>query len=141
MDETDRNLLQLLKTNSRAPLSELAAKLGVSRGTVRNRIERLTSQRIIERFTVQLAQDTSADEIAAFALIRLHANDGRRTLIALRKIASVTRIHTLSGPFDLVAELKVPNLKQLDQVLDSIREIPDVAETQSHIKLSEVDMR
>ena len=141
MDETDRKLLQLLRANSRAPLSELAAKLGVSRGTVRNRIEQLMSQRIIERFTVQLAQDTSADEIAAFALIKLHANDGRRTLIALRKITSVTRIHTLSGPFDLVVELNVPNLRQLDRVLDSIREIPDVAETQSHIKLSEVDMR
>ena len=134
-------MLQLLRANSRAPLSELAAKLGVSRGTVRNRIEQLMSQRIIERFTVQLAQDTSADEIAAFALIKLHANDGRRTLIALRKITSVTRIHTLSGPFDLVVELNVPNLRQLDRVLDSIREIPDVAETQSHIKLSEVDMR
>ncbi len=141
MDEIDHALLRLLKSDARAPLSQMAAKIGVSRGTVRNRIERLVNQKVIERFTVKLADADIESDIIAFALIRLHANDGRRTLIALRKISSITAIHTLSGPYDLVAELSVSSLKQLDHVLDDIRNIPDVAETQSHIKLVNVTGR
>ncbi|NKB50639.1 MAG: AsnC family transcriptional regulator [Rhizobiaceae bacterium] len=141
MDEIDHALLRLLKSDARAPLSNMAARLGVSRGTVRNRIERLVDQKVIERFTVQLSETDLETDIVAFALIRLQANDGRRTLIALRKISGITAIHTLSGPYDLVAELSAPSLKQLDHVLDNIRNIADVAETQSHIKLVNVTGR
>lgn len=141
MDEIDHALIRLLRKDARSPLSDMAAKIGVSRGTVRNRIERLISQKVIERFTIQLADIDVENEIIAFALIRVRANDGSRTLIALRKMASVATIHTLSGAYDLVAELKVRSLKQLDDELDEIRKLPDVAETQSHIKLVNVTER
>lgn len=141
MDEIDHALIRLLRKDARSPLSDMAAKIGVSRGTVRNRIERLISQKVIERFTIQLADIDVENEIIAFALIRVRANDGSRTLIALRKMAAVATIHTLSGAYDLVAELKVRSLKQLDDELDEIRKLPDVAETQSHIKLVNVTER
>ncbi len=138
MDELDHKLLHLLTQDARAHLSDLAAKLGVSRGTVRNRIGRLVDQKVIERFTIELAEQDVENEIVAFTLIRLRANDGRPALIALRKIPGVTSIHTLSGPYDLIVELKVHTLKILDAVLDDIRRVADVAETQSHIRLVNV---
>ncbi|MBC7446123.1 MAG: AsnC family transcriptional regulator, partial [Polaromonas sp.] len=41
MDETDHQLLSLLRQDARLPIASLAAKLGVSRGTVTNRLRRL----------------------------------------------------------------------------------------------------
>ncbi len=47
-DETDLTLIDLLQANGRASLTELGAKLGVSHGTIRNRLDRLLAQQVIK---------------------------------------------------------------------------------------------
>ncbi|OJJ13240.1 AsnC family transcriptional regulator [Alphaproteobacteria bacterium AO1-B] len=141
MDDLDHRLLHLLTRDARASVTDLSAALGVSRGTVQNRIDRLLHQKVIHRFTVELGQSEEDHQISAFTLIRLAADDGRATQAALRRIDAITDIHTLSGAFDLVAELRVRSLKILDQTLDQIRALPEVAETQSHIRLASAGKR
>ena len=136
MDDLDQSLLALLTRDARASTTDLARALGVSRGTVQNRIERLLAQRVIQRFTVALGASEEDYQISAFALIRLEASDGKVAIKTLRRIDSIIDISTLSGAFDLVVEIRTSSLKRLDGILDRIRAIPDVAETQSHIRLS-----
>lgn len=138
MDDLDHRLLHLLTKDARASVTDLAQDLNVSRGTVQNRIHKLTHTKVIHRFTVELGQSEEDHQISAFTLIRLSADDGRVTLASLRRLDAITDVHTLSGNFDIVVELRVPSLKTLDRVLDQIRALPDVAETQSHIRLSSV---
>lgn len=52
LSDTDRRLLTLLAQDSRRPLSELAALLGVSRQTVHNRMTRLVARGVIDRKSV-----------------------------------------------------------------------------------------
>lgn len=136
MDDLDHQLLQLLTKNARASATVLAEKLGVSRGTVQNRIDRLQHQNVIKRFTVELSAGEQDLQVSAFTLIRLKADDGKATTRSLRRISEILDIHTLSGSFDLVAEVRASSLSNLDSVLDRIRALPEVAETQSHIRLS-----
>ena len=138
MDDIDHHLLRLLRDDARAPLSALAEHLGVSRGTVRNRIERLQAIGVIERFTVDVSDGAFRDQVKAFTLIKLHAKDNRRALGVLRGMIGVSSIHTLSGTFDLGVELAAENLQALDALLDEIRSLSDVADTQSHIRLADV---
>ena len=70
--------------------------------------------------------------------IKLHAKDNRRALGVLRGMVGVSSIHTLSGAFDLGVELAAENLQALDALLDEIRSLSDVADTQSHIRLADV---
>ncbi len=141
MDDLDHKLLHLLTKDARASVTDLAVALNVSRGTVQNRIDKLRHTKVIHRFTVELGQSEEDHQISAFTLIRLRADDTRVALAALRRIAAITDIHTLSGNFDFVVELRTSSLKRLDLVLDEIRALPDVAETQSHIRLSTVASR
>jgi DNA-binding Lrp family transcriptional regulator len=136
MDDLDHELLHLLTRNARAPVTELSQKLKVSRGTVQNRIAKLLVQRIIRRFTVEFGDSEDDHQISAFTLIKLVADDGRSTVASLGKIPAITDIHTLSGAFDIVVEIRTSSLKRLDKILDEIRMIPDVAETQSHLRLA-----
>ena len=53
MDDTDRRLIALLRENARVPVATLAHLLKVSRGTVQNRIDRLTADGVIGGFTVR----------------------------------------------------------------------------------------
>ncbi|MEP3296267.1 MAG: Lrp/AsnC family transcriptional regulator [Pseudoruegeria sp.] len=141
MDDLDNQLLQLLTKDARTPATVLAQKLGVSRGTVQNRIDRLQHQKIINRFTVELSSGEGDTQVNAFTLIRLKADDGQVTIASLRRISAILDIHTLSGSFDLVAEVRASSLSNLDKVLDSIRTLPEVAETQSHIRLTTIRAR
>ncbi len=52
MDDLDRQILDILRRDARTPYTEIASQVGTSEGTVRNRVERLTEDGVIERFTV-----------------------------------------------------------------------------------------
>jgi len=137
LDDLDDKLLHLLTRNARSTATELASALGVSRGTVQNRIEGLLHTKVIHRFTVELGESEHDHQISAFTLIRLKADDHRGTLATLRRMEEILDVHTLSGNFDIVAELRTSSLKRLDRALDQIRAMQEVAETQSHIRLAQ----
>lgn len=135
MDDIDKHLLLLLTRDARCSAVDLARALSVSRGTVQNRIEKLVRQGVIEKFTVELGSGEKDHQISAFALIQLKADDDAIVKTSLRRVEEVTNISTLSGTFDLVIEIRCASLARLDTVLDIIRSMPDVADTQSHIRL------
>ncbi|MGL4574005.1 MAG: Lrp/AsnC family transcriptional regulator, partial [Burkholderiaceae bacterium] len=69
MDETDRQLLALLRRDARASIATLATKLGVSRGTVTNRITKLEDEGIIVGYTVRVRPDVQKTDIKAWMSI------------------------------------------------------------------------
>ncbi|WP_299351037.1 Lrp/AsnC family transcriptional regulator [uncultured Shimia sp.] len=141
MDDLDHRLLQLLTKDARTSVTDLSVDLGVSRGTVQNRIDKLLHTRVIQRFTVELGSSEDDHQVSALTMIRLKADDGKVTIAALKRIEEIFEIHTLSGNFDMVVEVRSASLKRLEKTLDRIRSLPDVAETQSHIKLSTISSR
>lgn len=136
MDDMDHQLLNLLMKDSRMSATVLSKKLGVSRGTIQNRIDRLQKQNVINRFTIELSAGESDVQVSAFTLIKLKADDGRVVIPSLRRISEILDIHTLSGSFDMVVEVRASSLSNLDKILDRIRALPEVAETQCHIRLT-----
>jgi len=54
MDDIDHKLLAILQKDSRSSATDLAKRLGVSRGTVQNRIDRMLDTDVIHRFTLEL---------------------------------------------------------------------------------------
>lgn len=63
LDETDRKLIAALRHNARAALSDLALELGLSRTTVRARIERLERRGEIVGYSVVLRGDVARDPV------------------------------------------------------------------------------
>ena len=135
MDDIDRRLLLLLTRDARASAADLARALSVSRGTVQNRIDKLIHLRVIEKFTIEVGSGEKDNQISAFALIQLKADDDTVVKASLHRLEEVSQVSTLSGTFDLVIELRCASLARLDAVLDQVRAMPDVADTQSHIRL------
>lgn len=134
MDDTDRHLVSLLRDNARLPVATLAKKLGVSRGTVQNRIARLIATGSIEGFTVRAKPD--AGTIRAIMLIEIEGERSDRIVDELKKFPEVRAVHTTNGRWDMVIELATDSLQSFDRVLHRIRQITGVSASETSLLLS-----
>lgn len=132
----DQELLGVLRNNARASTTELAKILGVSRSTIQKRLERLETEGIIAGYTVQLASTYLDQEIKAHVSITVSPRQTQDIIAAMRKIDSVRAIYSVSGPYDLIAEVAALTVNALDSVIDEIIAIDGVERTQSSVILS-----
>ena len=136
MDKTDNALLGLLRQDARASLSELSARLGVSRTTVRSRIERLQSRGEIIGFSVVLRGDVTQDPVRALMMIGIEGRGTDRILRQLKGFSEVRAVHATNGRWDVIAELGTQSLEALDDVLSRIRRLDGVATSETSLLLS-----
>ena len=135
MDNTDRELISLLRKNARTSVAILARKLGVSRGTVGNRITKLEDAGIIVGYTVRLRPDAHPNEIHAWMGVAVEGNETRAVIASLLGEPAVAALHDTNGRWDLLAELRAANLSELSQALERIRLIRSISSSETSIHL------
>ena len=136
MDDTDRRLISALRHDARASLSDLALSMGVSRTTVRGRIERLRRAGEIVGFTVVLKGDTARDPVRGLMLLGIEGRGTDRILRQLNGLSAVRAIHTTNGRWDLIAEIGTTTLEELDTILAQIRRFDGVAHSETSLLLN-----
>ena len=136
VDATDRALIALLRENARASTAELARKLNLSRTTVQSRIERLQRQRVIAGYTITVPDELEESLVRAHVLITAVPKQSAAIEVALRKIPEVRVLHSVSGPFDLIAIVAAASIGELDALIDRIGGLDGVERTTSAIVLS-----
>ncbi|WP_312418289.1 Lrp/AsnC family transcriptional regulator [Shinella sp.] len=136
MDGIDQKLLALLRKDGRASLSALAASLDVSRGTVQNRIDRLTRAGVISGFTVRVSEADDPHAVRAVMMIEITGQKTLAVIKALRGIPEVHALHTTNGAWDLVADLRAENLVAFERVLRGIRAMDGVSKSETSLLLT-----
>ncbi|KPA22389.1 Regulatory protein AsnC [Shimia sp. SK013] len=136
MDDFDRKLISALRHDARASLSDLALELGVSRTTVRARIERLRQRGDIVGFTVVLQEETKTDPVRGLMLLGIEGRGTERIVRQLNGIKAVRAIHSTNGRWDLILELGTDTLDDLDEVLGLIRRLDGVSTSETNLLLS-----
>ena len=135
MDDTDQKLIALLRQNARESVATLAARLKVSRGTVTNRITKLEDQGLIVGYTVRLRPDVQTHDIRAWMSIAVEGNTTRAVIATLLGEPGVATLHDTNGRWDLLAELRAANLADLSSVLERIRLVKGIRNTETSIHL------
>jgi DNA-binding Lrp family transcriptional regulator len=136
MDAIDEKLLMALRENGRASTAQLARWVGRSRTSVQSRIERLEKQGIIVGYTALLAPEHSLGAVRAHVMIKVGPKEARAVTAALRSIAAVRVLHSVSGEVDLIAVAATASVAEMDQVIDRIGALDGVERTTSSIILS-----
>ena len=136
MDDTDRQLLALLRDNARASVASLAKVLRVSRGTVQNRLQRMSADGTIVGYTVRLRPLAEAHQIRALMMVEVVGTRTDQVLAALRGDPAVSALHTTNGRWDIVAELRADSLESFDRVLRRIRLLDGIANAETSLLLS-----
>jgi DNA-binding Lrp family transcriptional regulator len=135
MDETDRQLIALLRQDARLSIADIAHKLAVSRGTVTNRIAKLEDTGVIVGYTVRLRPDVQRNDIKAWMCIVVEGNQTRAVINSLLGEPGVDSLHDTNGRWDLLAQLRAENLQELAQVLERIRLVKGISNTETSIHL------
>lgn len=136
MDDTDRQLIALLRDDARTPVVSLAKKLRLARATVQNRIARLEADGTIVGYSVRLRPEAEAHRIRASMAIAVDGPQGEEVRRLLRGHPNVVTLHTTNGRWDLIAELRADTLEAFDKVLNGIRTIPGISNSETSILLS-----
>ena len=136
MDDVDQKLISALRHDARASLSDLAIGLGVSRTTVRARIERLRASGDIVGFTVVLRGDTARDPVRGLMMLGIEGRGTDRIIRQLGGLSAVRAIHTTNGRWDVIVEVGTPTLEDLDRVLAQIRRFDGIANSETSLLLN-----
>ena len=136
LDPIDLMLLNLLRENARTSTAELARKLHLSRTTVQSRIERLERNHVVAGYTIKVPDEIEASLVRTFVIITRAPKRSGAIESALRRIPEVRTLHSVSGPFDLMAIVAAESIGELDGVIDRIGLLDGVERTTSAIVLS-----
>lgn len=137
-DDLDRQLIALLRADGRAPVSNLATALGVTRSTVQTRLDRLLNSGALLGFTVRVREDHADSTIRAVMMIEVVGKSTSQVIRRLRGLPELHRLHTTNGKWDLVAELRTDSLEAFDSVLRKVRMIDGVSNSETSLFLTTV---
>jgi len=134
MDDLDREILSLLREDSRTPYTEIADRVGTSEGTVRNRVEGMMESGVIERFTVT----TRTGNLRAMIEINV-AVDVDTTALSDRMAEwdDVDFVWQVGGEEDIVLVVDAADTRRLNDIISDAREMEQVKSTKSRLILDE----
>ena len=136
MNDTDSQILGLLRDNARMSITDLANKIRVSRATVQKRIEYMEMNGIIMGYTIRIKPSANQNTIRAWMNIMVEGTQTRAVVKALRLDSAVQTLHTTNGKWDLLVELESDSLESFDKILERIRNISVIYNTETSILLS-----
>ena len=133
VDEIDMKILEILKENARTTYVDIGKALGLSEGTVRNRIQSLTDSEVIKRFTVEISLG-----VGVRALIMISVDPQKPTLEIsdkVLKLPGVEKIYEVTGEYDVVTVVSSSSIEGLNQTIEEIRVIDGIVKTNTVIVL------
>lgn len=139
-DEIDEQILAELTKNARIPLISLGERVRLSRNAVRQRIERMERDGVIDGYTV-VRGSRLADGGIVSAVLFVYRNDrmrGAAVLAALAAIPEVTRCDILSGDTDLLVRVHARSVERVREIWEQIAALPGVENTVTSLSLSTV---
>lgn len=136
LTESDTALINHLKVNARASVSEIARKLGVSRTTAQDRLTRLEERGVITGYTVRLGPGQQEARVRAYVMIVFEPRQAASIVSTLKTFSAIESLQSVSGKIDLMAQVTVDTPEALDLLLDKIGAIAGIISTESALVLS-----
>jgi DNA-binding Lrp family transcriptional regulator len=134
MDDLDRQILDIHRRDSRTPYTEIADEVGTSEGTVRNRVERLLDDGIIERFTVATRTGNVKAMIEIGVAVDVNTNEMADRLADWKQVDFVWQV---SGEEDIVLIVDAADTEGVNELITKARELEEVVSSKTRLILAE----
>ena len=134
MDDLDERILRILRRDARTPYTEIADRVGTSEGTVRNRVEQLVEDGVIERFTVATRTGNVKAMIEVGVDVSVDTHDISDRVAEWPEVDFVWQV---SGEEDIVLVVDAADTQGVNELITQARELEDVDATKTRLILDE----
>ena len=138
VDDLDVRLIDLLTRSPRIPVLEAARRLGIARGTVQARLDRLVDRGVIRSFAPTLDPVALGYRVTAFANLEIRQGRRDRVTAHLAAIPEILEVHTITGQGDLMCRLVARDNDDLQRVIDDLVADADIVRTSTVVALATV---
>jgi DNA-binding Lrp family transcriptional regulator len=133
MDQLDRKIIAALQHNARESTSKIAAKLGVARTTVHERIARMEDRGVIAGYSVVLKEHPETHKVQIVVLAEVQQKETARIIKRLETYPEVKQCLSINGEFDLIICAEAPRIEDLDILVDDLAAIPGIVRTNTSV--------
>lgn len=137
VDELDARLIRALTETPRAGVMELARQLGVARGTVQARLDKLQQRGIVSGFDPTLDLSSMGYTVLAFVSLEIAQGWLNEVCDHLRTIPEVLEIHSVTGPGDLHCRVVARTNEHLQNVIGRMLDAKGIDRSTTQIALTE----
>lgn len=123
--------MELLIEDSRRPYKEISEVLAeedmpLSESTVRKRVMKLQNEGVIEKFTIRICREDERCIIAFLTLIPKTESEIKELLREAQILPQCEEVYFLAGECGILVKIKVPEITELDALIESFRARSDV---------------
>jgi DNA-binding Lrp family transcriptional regulator len=137
LDSLDAALIELLAAEPRVGVLEASRRLGVARGTVQARLERLAGRGVITGYGPEVDPAAIGYEVTAFVTLEIRQAGGHDPVAErLAAIPEVLELHTITGAGDMLGRVVARSNADLQRVIDRIVATDGVVRTATLISLA-----
>jgi len=141
MDTLDGRLIALFAQEPRLGVLEASRRLGVARGTVQARLDKLTAQGVIIGWGPELSAEAIGYPVTAFLTLEIRQDtdqQGGHDVVGthLAAIPEVLEAHTITGAGDLWARVVARSNTDLQRVIDVVLKNPAIVRSSTVITLA-----
>lgn len=138
LDATDRSILAALDEDGRMPTAMIAVRLGLARGTVQARLEKLRESGVLRAHSARVTPAALGRPVAASVQVELDQHQITEAIAALASIPEVLECFAPAGNTDLLLRVVAKNPDDLYRVSEEIRLCPGINRTSTSLFLREV---
>jgi DNA-binding Lrp family transcriptional regulator len=142
LDDLDLELLKRLQTDASASKADLGRHLNLSQPAIHHRIKRLEERGYILRYVALLDRELLGLDLMCFVQVSVQRHH-RDHIVAFEQavlaMPEVLDCHHMTGEFDFLLKVVVPNRRALEMLLvERLSTLPGVTHLQTSVVLSEV---
>ncbi|WP_136590372.1 Lrp/AsnC family transcriptional regulator [Salinigranum halophilum] len=134
MDDLDHQILSILRRDARTPYTEIADRVGTSEGTVRNRVDRMTQDGVIERFTVATRTGNIKAMVEVSVAVDVNTSEVSKQMAEWDDVDFVWQV---SGEQDIVLIVDTADTAAVNDLITRARELDEVKSTKTRLILDE----
>jgi DNA-binding Lrp family transcriptional regulator len=137
IDELDARLIELLAAEPRVGVLEASRRLGVARGTVQARLDRLHARGVVTGYGPDVDPVALGHGVTAFVTLEIRQVGGHDPVAArLAGIAEVLEVHTVTGSGDMLCRVVARTNSDLQRVIDALVDVAGVVRASTMIALA-----
>jgi DNA-binding Lrp family transcriptional regulator len=137
IDDLDVRLIELLTREPRIGVLECSRRLGVARGTVQARLDRMRERGVIRGFGPEIDPAALGYQVTAFVTLEIRQAGGHDPVaVRLGAIPEVIEVHTITGGGDMLCRIVGRGNQDLQRVIDLIVDVAGVQRASTVIALA-----